>query len=170
MFWGYRLFRTANERQGKMELTHGTKLKLTIGDVAPGIWFALFGAGLLVVSLTQGIAYSSTTVAGDPASAGNRGTDAGRIIYADTMAAAVHPDTTDAPSRVDTINTEGSEGLTQVRHYGRKASTDPPQPYATPNEKPYTTVTTIEQYRDSSGLPPQDSSGRSSQPRVSPPR
>jgi hypothetical protein len=95
MFWGYRLFRIANERQGKMEMTHGDKLKLTMSDVAPGIWFALFGTALLVVSLVRGIAYSSTTVSGNSTQMtgmGIKDADTGNTVtYSDTSAIPPSP-------------------------------------------------------------------------------
>lgn len=47
IYLGYRLFDRAKERQGELAIKTGTQLQLKISDVAPGIYFALFGTVLL---------------------------------------------------------------------------------------------------------------------------
>ena len=71
IYFGYRLFldvRGKSAREGgtgDFTLAGGNKLKLS--KVGPGVFFALFGAGLIVFSLTRSV---SLTTSG-PATAGN---------------------------------------------------------------------------------------------------
>ena len=46
VYFGYRLFDKVQKRQGELELK-GDKTSLKLRDVAPGIYFALFGSLLL---------------------------------------------------------------------------------------------------------------------------
>jgi len=50
IYLGFRLFYLVKQRQGEL-LMQGKEFKLSIGDVAPGVYFALFGSMILVVDL-----------------------------------------------------------------------------------------------------------------------
>jgi len=50
VYLGYRLFDRAHQRQGELELK-GQTSSLKLRDVAPGIYFALFGSLLLIVAV-----------------------------------------------------------------------------------------------------------------------
>lgn len=51
IFLGYKLFSIATERQGEFNLQSGRNQSLQLNQVAPGIFFALFGAIIIVASL-----------------------------------------------------------------------------------------------------------------------
>jgi hypothetical protein len=51
LFFGYLLFFRATQAEGDLEAKSGDKFYLRVRNVAPGVFFALFGAGVLVVSL-----------------------------------------------------------------------------------------------------------------------
>lgn len=50
IFLGYRLFYVAKQKQGELSVG-GTRATLKLVDVAPGIYFALFGSAIICVSL-----------------------------------------------------------------------------------------------------------------------
>ncbi|SER06081.1 hypothetical protein SAMN03159444_03122 [Pseudomonas sp. NFACC02] len=55
IYFGYRLFYVVQAKQGDFTVKTGEKLELSLKDVSPGIFFALFGAGILVFSLVNSI-------------------------------------------------------------------------------------------------------------------
>ncbi len=58
IYYGYRLFYIAKEKQGQLRIQTGKDQSLSMIDLAPGIFFALFGAGILVASLFFPMHYS----------------------------------------------------------------------------------------------------------------
>jgi hypothetical protein len=63
IYFGYRLFYVVKTKQGEFRIKTGTAYELAISDVAPGVFFALFGAGVLVFSLLNGITIKPQTPA-----------------------------------------------------------------------------------------------------------
>lgn len=60
IFFGYKLFYIVTERQGKLKI-EGKEAKVTLSDVGPGVYFALFGSVVLVTTLfTQPYTESTT--------------------------------------------------------------------------------------------------------------
>src|SRR6185436_15477366 len=58
-FFGYRLFCAGfNKAAGEMKTTYG-KASLVLRDVAPGVFFALFGAVIVAISVSRGIRYET---------------------------------------------------------------------------------------------------------------
>jgi hypothetical protein len=66
---GYRLFKAIPEqRDGEARIQFSGGISVYVARVGPGVFFALFGAAVLVVSLYSGITYQETsTIAGRPA-------------------------------------------------------------------------------------------------------
>jgi hypothetical protein len=60
IYFGYKLFYVVQAKQGDFTVKTGEKLELTLKDVSPGIFFALFGAGILVFSLGSNIQITRT--------------------------------------------------------------------------------------------------------------
>mgnify|MGYP003604629154 CR=1 FL=1 len=58
-YWGYRLFYITSEKMGDLSLKSGSKHSISLKDVAPGVFFALFGALVLICSLLKPMSYSS---------------------------------------------------------------------------------------------------------------
>ena len=64
IYFGYRLFLDARVKRGRdggsgdFTLTGGNKIRLS--KVGPGVFFALFGAGLIVFSLTRSVSLTTT--------------------------------------------------------------------------------------------------------------
>lgn len=77
IYFGYRLFldsrskRARNGGSGNFTIAGGNKIKLS--KVGPGVFFALFGAGLILFSLTRSVSLTTSgpvaTPAGQPAAA-----------------------------------------------------------------------------------------------------
>lgn len=60
IFCGYKLFYLVTERQGNLKI-EGKDATVTLSDVGPGVFFALFGSAVLVATLlTQPYSESST--------------------------------------------------------------------------------------------------------------
>ncbi len=57
IYLGYRLFYIVTETQGRLSVSTGHDQALQLQDVAPGVFFALFGAVILVVSLFRPVTY-----------------------------------------------------------------------------------------------------------------
>jgi|APLak6261667961_1056064.scaffolds.fasta_scaffold02239_1 hypothetical protein len=55
IYFGYRLFYVVKTKQGDFKIKTGQNYELSLSDVAPGVLFALFGAGVLIFSLINGI-------------------------------------------------------------------------------------------------------------------
>jgi hypothetical protein len=55
LLFGYLLFFRATSLQGDLEAKGGDKVYLRLRNVAPGVFFALFGSGVLIVSLVYQI-------------------------------------------------------------------------------------------------------------------
>lgn len=55
IYCGYRLFYISKEKQGELRVKTGANTELSMSDVAPGIFFALFGAAILVFCLLNGV-------------------------------------------------------------------------------------------------------------------
>ncbi|MEY9334260.1 hypothetical protein ABH911_004571 [Pseudomonas protegens] len=55
IYFGYRLFYVVQLKQGEFKIKTGENYEVSLSDVAPGVFFALFGAGILVFCLTNGI-------------------------------------------------------------------------------------------------------------------
>ena len=60
-YWGYRLFYVTSEKMGDLSVKSGTKHSLSLKDVAPGVFFALFGALVLIFSLLKPMSYSGAS-------------------------------------------------------------------------------------------------------------
>lgn len=65
IYWGYRLFYIATEKQGQLSVSTGEHQSLQLQDVAPGVFFALFGAIILIVSLFKPMSYKDKKEQGD---------------------------------------------------------------------------------------------------------
>jgi len=57
IYLGFRLFFVVTQRQGEIILRSGKEYHLTMRDVAPGTFFALFGVVVLTVSLVKPLEY-----------------------------------------------------------------------------------------------------------------
>nr|WP_314623630.1 hypothetical protein [uncultured Noviherbaspirillum sp.] len=55
IYFGYRLFYLEKSRQGELQIKTGEHYALTMRDVAPGIFFSLFGSLILATCLLRGI-------------------------------------------------------------------------------------------------------------------
>jgi hypothetical protein len=55
IYLGYRLFAIVQTKQGDFRIKTGQNLEIRLSDVAPGVFFALFGASVLAFSLINGI-------------------------------------------------------------------------------------------------------------------
>ena len=55
IYLGYRLFFVAQTKQGDLSIKTGEHQELKLRDVAPGVFFALFGASILTFCLLNGI-------------------------------------------------------------------------------------------------------------------
>jgi len=66
IYFGYKLFYIAKEKQGDFKIKTGGSTEVSVSDVAPGVFFALFGAGILVFSITNGISVDSKTTSPAP--------------------------------------------------------------------------------------------------------
>ncbi|WP_408598052.1 hypothetical protein [Pseudomonas sp. PLMAX] len=55
IYWGYKLFYVMKLKQGEFKVKTGENYEVSMSDVAPGVFFALFGAGIIIVSLINGI-------------------------------------------------------------------------------------------------------------------
>ncbi|MFZ2525868.1 MAG: hypothetical protein WAW87_11225 [Candidatus Ferrigenium altingense] len=64
IYFGYKLFYVTKTKQGDFKIKTGQNYELSLSDVAPGVFFALFGAGVLVFSLTNGITIKPGDLAG----------------------------------------------------------------------------------------------------------
>ncbi len=64
IYFGYRLFYVIKTKQGDFKIKTGQNYELSLSDVAPGVFFALFGAGVLVFSLSNGITIKPGDLAG----------------------------------------------------------------------------------------------------------
>ncbi|HMJ06714.1 MAG TPA: hypothetical protein VK474_10705 [Chthoniobacterales bacterium] len=77
IYFGYRLFLDARVKRGRnggsgdFTLAGGNKIKLS--KVGPGVFFALFGTGLIVFSLTRSVSLTTTGPAAAPPAAGSAG-------------------------------------------------------------------------------------------------
>jgi hypothetical protein len=75
IYFGYRLFLDARVKRGRnggsgdFTLAGGNKIKLS--RVGPGVFFALFGAGLIVFSLTRSVSLTTTGPAPAPSAKGS---------------------------------------------------------------------------------------------------
>ena len=94
IYFGYRLFLDLRGKRGReggsgdFTLAGGNKLKLS--KVGPGVFFALFGAGLIVYSLTRSV---SLTTTGPAASAAGKESAAGTVATVKFMGATSVPET-----------------------------------------------------------------------------
>jgi hypothetical protein len=61
IYFGYKLFYVVQLKQGEFKIKTGESYELSLSDVAPGVFFALFGAGILVFCLTNGIIIKPVT-------------------------------------------------------------------------------------------------------------
>ncbi len=68
MYFGYKLFWIATEKQGEMSLKNDKAFALSLKNVAPGIWFAFFGSAILVSVLLKTVEITND-VSGTPVSA-----------------------------------------------------------------------------------------------------
>jgi hypothetical protein len=57
IYFGYRLFYISQEKQGDLQLKIGSELDLKLRNVAPGVFFALFGAGILLYNSYRAITF-----------------------------------------------------------------------------------------------------------------
>ena len=64
IYFGYRLFFVTKTKQGDFKIKTGQNYELSLSDLAPGIFFALFGASVLVFSLINGITIKPGDLAG----------------------------------------------------------------------------------------------------------
>lgn len=55
IYLGYRLFFVVQTKQGELSIKTGEHQELNLRDVAPGVFFALFGASILTFCLLNGI-------------------------------------------------------------------------------------------------------------------
>lgn len=55
IYFGYKLFYIVKEKQGELRVKTGGDMEVHLSDVAPGVFFALFGAGILISSLAYTI-------------------------------------------------------------------------------------------------------------------
>src|SRR5688572_30102056 len=60
IYLGYRLFFVVLERQGEISIKTGSKYEIRMRDVAPGTFFALFGAVVLAVSLLKPLTFQDS--------------------------------------------------------------------------------------------------------------
>jgi len=60
IYFGYRLFYIVTTRQGDFRLKTGQNYEVRLSYVGPGVFFALFGAGVLAFSLINGITIKPT--------------------------------------------------------------------------------------------------------------
>lgn len=65
IYLGFRLFYLAAEKQGELRVS-GKQFSLRLADVAPGIYFALFGSAVLVLSLFSRVDVSQSSVEEGP--------------------------------------------------------------------------------------------------------
>ena len=92
IYFGYRLFLDLRGKRGRdggtgdFSLAGGTKLKLS--KVGPGVFFALFGAGLIVFSLTRSV---SLTTTGSASPAAGKDSVAGTVSTVKFMGATSLP-------------------------------------------------------------------------------
>lgn len=59
IYFGYKLFYVVQLKQGEFKIKTGESYEVSLSDVAPGVFFALFGAGILIFCLTNGIIIKS---------------------------------------------------------------------------------------------------------------
>jgi hypothetical protein len=64
IYLGYRLFFVVLDRQGEISIKTGEQYQVKMRDVAPGTFFALFGAFVLSVSLFNPIRFENREVTG----------------------------------------------------------------------------------------------------------
>lgn len=77
IYFGYRLFYIDKQTQGDLQIKKGETYELRLRDVAPGVFFALFGALVLTFSLINGLALKSGDIAdAHPAAVGGATRDA----------------------------------------------------------------------------------------------
>jgi hypothetical protein len=62
IYFGYRLFYIDKQTQGDLQIKKGENYELRLRDVAPGVFFALFGALVLGFSLLNGLTFKSGDV------------------------------------------------------------------------------------------------------------
>jgi len=55
IYFGYKLFYVVKLKQGEFKIKTGQNYELSLSDVAPGVFFALFGASILIFCLTNGV-------------------------------------------------------------------------------------------------------------------
>ncbi|CAI8715638.1 hypothetical protein [Pseudomonas serbica] len=55
IYFGYKLFYIVKLKQGEFKIKTGQNYELSLSDVAPGVFFALFGASILIFCLTNGV-------------------------------------------------------------------------------------------------------------------
>jgi hypothetical protein len=60
IYLGYRLFFVVLARQGELSVKTGENYELKLRNVAPGVFFALFGAVILAASLAKDIKTETT--------------------------------------------------------------------------------------------------------------
>src|SRR6267142_2553316 len=83
IFFGYRLFYVATERQGELRVK-GQDVHLNLRDVGPGVFFALFGAVVLTINLWHRPSLSdSTSPTSGTQSPGLRNTTIGGLTDSD---------------------------------------------------------------------------------------
>lgn len=58
LYWGYRLFAIATKEQGEFSARQGERFQLSLKNVAPGIWFAMFGTAVLIVAFVRPVEIS----------------------------------------------------------------------------------------------------------------
>ncbi|MGY6125391.1 hypothetical protein ACW9YV_07830 [Paraburkholderia strydomiana] len=63
IYFGYRLFYIDKQTQGDLQIKKGETYELRLRDVAPGVFFALFGALVLTFSLINGLTVKSGDIA-----------------------------------------------------------------------------------------------------------
>lgn len=68
IFLGYKLFARAHRIQGEFQVKGGKEYQVKLSQFAPGIFFALFGAFVLTMSLVKDVSWSSESHKVEPQS------------------------------------------------------------------------------------------------------
>ena len=120
IYFGYRLFLDARVKRGRSDgsgdftLAGGNKIKLS--KVGPGIFFALFGAGLIVFSLTRSV---SLTTTGPVAAPSAKGSAANTVATVKFLGAASLPENDEDRAR---RRTEMQQQITALNRAVDRAS------------------------------------------------
>jgi hypothetical protein len=107
IFWGYRLFSIATQKQGEFKLGSDF-LKVHLASVAPGIYFSLFGSLVLIFAIFSKVDFTYTTNGRDDGEKPSR--QVSRGIASDSSAVRAYIDT-NGLSVQSTEAVNGASGL-----------------------------------------------------------